>query len=72
MTVEEWIATFAEACGQPTPDPAMVETILELAGVAAHASGRQAAPVTCWLAAKAGMTPQAALDLARSVATPGS
>lgn len=72
MTVEEWIAAFAEACGQPTPDAATVETILDLAGVAAHASGRQAAPVTCWLAAVAGLSPQAALEMARSLDTSGS
>lgn len=72
MTVEEWIAAFAEACGQPTPDAATVEAILELAGAAAHASARQSAPVTCWLAAVAGLSPQQALDLAREVATEGA
>lgn len=72
MTVEEWIEAFAKACGQPAPDAATIETILELAGVAAHASGRQAAPVTCWLSAAAGLSPQAALEMAQQLDTLGS
>jgi hypothetical protein len=71
MTVEQWVDAYARACGQPTPDAATIETILELAGAAAHASVRQSAPVTCWLAAQAGLSPQQALDLAREVATTG-
>ena len=42
--------------------------MLELAGEAAHASQRTAAPVSCWLAAAAGLSPAEALDLARTVA----
>ena len=50
-TAEEWIARFAEALGQPVPDAAQVDALLELASVAAHASERKAAPIACWLAA---------------------
>ena len=50
-TAEEWIAQFAEALGKAVPDEDTMESILELASVAAHASERKAAPIACWLAA---------------------
>ena len=56
-TAEEWIAQFAEALGRPAPDAAQVAAVLELASVAAHSSERRAAPIACWLAARAGATP---------------
>lgn len=67
-TMSGWIAAFAEACGQPVPDPDTIDAILELAGTAAHASVRQTAPVTCWMAAAAGLTPAEAGDLATRLA----
>jgi len=63
----EWIATFAARLGAEPPDEATVATLLDLAGVAAHASARTAAPIACWLAGRAGADPAAALELARSV-----
>ena len=47
---------FAERLGVEPPDDATVETLLDLAGVAAHASERTAAPIACWLVGKAGWT----------------
>jgi len=35
----------------------MITEILDLAGSAARASARQAAPIACWLAATAGVSP---------------
>lgn len=67
-TVQEWIEAYAQACGRPAPDSATVDAILALAGTAAHASARQAAPVTCWLAAVAGLTPEEADEVAHRVA----
>jgi hypothetical protein len=61
MTGQEWIAAFADSLGVPPPTDEQVEEILQLAGVAAHASERTAAPVACWIAAAAGLTPAAAL-----------
>jgi hypothetical protein len=65
----DWIDKYAEAVGVPAPSAADVETLLSLAGIAAHASVRQAAPITCWLAAVAGLSPKdaerAAQDLAK-------
>ena len=68
MTDREWIEAFAAALGVRAPDDAEAEAILALAGEAAHASQRTAAPVACWLAAAAGRTPADAIALARTVA----
>lgn len=68
MTDREWVAEFARALGTEPPDDAEFTALLELAGVAAHASQRTAAPVSCWLAARAGVTPAAALAHARALA----
>lgn len=68
MTDREWIDAFAAALGTAAPGDAQVEAILDLAGVAAHASQRTAAPVACWLAAAAGRSPADAIALARAVA----
>jgi len=53
MTAEEWIAAYAAAAGVPAPSPDDVAVLLQLAGIAAHASERTAAPITCWIAAAA-------------------
>ena len=57
----DWVGRFAADLGLPPPDPAEVGALLALASTAAHASHRQAAPVACWLAARAGLTPADAL-----------
>ena len=66
-TRTEWIAALAADLGVDAPDEADVDALLELAGVAAHASERTAAPVACWLAAVAGLTPGDALARARAI-----
>lgn len=63
----EWIAAFAARVGVEPPAEETVTTLLDLAGVAAHASERTAAPIACWLAGQAGLTPDAALALAREI-----
>ena len=68
MTDREWIDAFAAALGTSALGDAEVDAILALAGVAAHASQRTAAPVACWLAAAAGLSPGDAIVLARAVA----
>ena len=50
-----WIAAFADRLGVEPPDEATVATLLDLAGVAAHASARTAAPIACWLVGRAGV-----------------
>jgi hypothetical protein len=68
MTAEEWIAAFCARVGIERPDAATVETLLALAGQAAHGSERTAAPIVCWLAGRAGIDPGTALDHARALA----
>jgi hypothetical protein len=68
MTAAEWIAAFAGELEIAPPSPAEVDQLLALAGVAAHASERQAAPVCTWLAARAGVDPADALATARALA----
>lgn len=67
MTRDEWIELFARELGVDPPDAQTVETLLNLAGVAAHASERTAAPVACWLAARARTTPERALATAEAI-----
>ena len=64
MTDREWIDAYAAELGIAAPDDATVEALLDLAGVAAHASERTAAPITCWLVGRAGL----GVDEARAVA----
>ncbi len=66
-SAQTWLAAFAEAIGAPPLDEASRLAILELAGEAAHGSERTAAPVACWLAASAGLSPSGALDAARAL-----
>jgi hypothetical protein len=68
MDAEHWIAAYAERLGTEPPTAAELEAILELAGEAAHASERRAAPVATWLSAKAGRSLAESLALARTVA----
>jgi hypothetical protein len=65
MTGNEWIAAFADELGLEALADDDVEVLLDLAGVAAHASERLAAPLTCYLVGRAGMAPADALALAR-------
>lgn len=71
MTGAEWITAFAAELGVPPLPEADVEALLDLAGVAAHASERLAAPLTCYLVGQAGVAPAAALALARRMVDAG-
>ncbi len=62
-----WLAAFAEQLGVDAPSEVECEDILALAGTAAHASERTAAPVACWLAARAGLLAREARELALGV-----
>ena len=67
-TAAEWARAYAAAAGISPPSPDDIDAQLQLAGVAAHASERTAAPITCWIAAAAGLSPARALTLAESMA----
>jgi len=71
MNAREWIAAFADRLGVEPPTTAQFSALLDLAGEAAHASERVAAPVACWVAARAGVSPQDALKAARGIADGG-
>ncbi len=68
MTRDEWIADFASRLGVTPPDAATVEVLLDMAGTAAHASERTAAPIACYLVGLAGAAPAEAARLASAVA----
>ena len=65
VNAREWTEAFAAALGTEAPTVEEFRVLLELAGEAAHSSERIAAPVACWLAARAGVDPERALELAR-------
>jgi hypothetical protein len=67
MNAKEWIAAFAERLGTEPPSADEWAQLLDLAGEAAHSSERVAAPVSCWVAARAGVEPARALEVAREV-----
>lgn len=52
MTDREWLDALAAELGVAAPTAEEHEAILRLAGVAAHASERTAAPSTAWMAAR--------------------
>jgi hypothetical protein len=67
VTGPEWIAAFAARLGVEAPDERARAVLLELAGAAAHASERIAAPIACWLVGRAGVDPARALAVAREI-----
>ena len=67
MTRDEWLADFSARLGVAAPDEELVETLLALAGTAAHSSERTSAPLACYLVGLAGADPVAAARLAEAV-----
>jgi ADP-ribosylglycohydrolase len=67
MNAKEWISAFAERLGVEGPSTDEFKQLLDLAGEAAHSSESVAAPVACWVAAKAGVAPDEALIKAREL-----
>ena len=68
MNATGWLAAYARELGTDAPTQDEFKMLLDLAAEAAHSSERVAAPVACWLAARAGVSPAEALDRARAVA----
>ena len=69
MTAQEWVAAFADEIGVAAPAQEEMDEILRLAGVAAHASERIAAPIACYLAGTSGRSLAEALETAEGLAT---
>jgi hypothetical protein len=67
MNAKEWIAAYAERLGTAPPTAEELKAILDLAAEAAHASERIAAPVACWLSAKAGRSLEESLAFAQEI-----
>jgi transcription initiation factor TFIIIB Brf1 subunit/transcription initiation factor TFIIB len=72
VDAESWVERFAQELGVQAPTEAERAELLELASVAAHSSERRAAPLACWLAARAGRSPAEALELARRLGEPAA
>jgi hypothetical protein len=68
MNANEWLAAYAERLGTTPPSTEQFKMILDVAGEAAHASERVAAPAACWVAARAGVELDEALRVARDLA----
>jgi Domain of unknown function (DUF6457) len=68
VDVGVWLQRFAEEVGTAAPTPEEQESLLAMAGTAAHASERIAAPLSCWMAARAGIDPGAAQLIAQRLA----
>jgi len=68
MTGETWLRALATELGVPGPTEEETTDLLALASISAHASERLAAPLSCWLAAQAGLTPAEALSVATRLA----
>lgn len=64
----EWLRRFSETLGVPVPTAEEIDALLGLAGIAAHASERTAAPLSTWLAGRSGVRPGEARDLAARLA----
>ncbi len=67
LSAGEWTELFAAKLGIAPPSEEENDRLLELAGTAAHASERTAAPISCWLAARAGTGPAEASRLAKEL-----
>jgi hypothetical protein len=67
VNAPDWLAAYAERLGTSAPTRDEMTAVLDLAGVAAHSSQRIAAPVACWMAARAGADLETAMRLAREV-----
>lgn len=64
----DWLNAFAALLGVEPPTEEDVNDLLALAGVAAHASERTAAPISCWLLARSGLSPATGRERAAQLA----
>jgi hypothetical protein len=70
MNARDWLAVYAEKLGTAPPSTEEFKTLLDIAAEAAHASERIAAPAACWVAARAGVDLDEALNVARELGDP--
>jgi hypothetical protein len=67
VTRDQWIAAFAAEAGVQAPSVQEIRELLELAGTAAHASERTAAPLACWIAGRSGLTLESLRAIAETI-----
>jgi hypothetical protein len=67
VTRDEWIGEFASELGVEPPSPRDVAIILDMAGAAAHASERTAAPVACWIGGQTGRSAEELREIAKGI-----
>jgi hypothetical protein len=72
VTRDEWIAAFAAEAGVERPSVQEIRELLDLAGLAAHASERTAAPLACWIAGRSLLTSEQLRAAAERVSPPAS
>jgi hypothetical protein len=65
MTRDECLAALSRALGVETPDEDTIDSLLQTAGLAAHASERTAAPIATYLVGRSGLPLQQAVDIVR-------
>jgi hypothetical protein len=68
VDAQTWLMRYSEILGVAPQSETEIEALLALAGVAAHASERAAAPVSCWVAARAEKSADEALIAAETLA----
>jgi len=69
LTMQDWLGRLASELGTTPPSDGEIEQLLALAGAAAHASERTAAPISCFLVARAGIAIDEALTIAERLAS---
>lgn len=69
MEPQEWLANFADRLGLDELSQSDIDTLLDIASVAAHTSERLAAPLTCYLIGRAGISPTEAKTIADEIAS---
>jgi hypothetical protein len=70
VTRDEWLAAFAATAGVERPTSDEIRSLLDLAGTAAHASERTAAPIACWIAGRSELALDELLRRAAEIAPP--
>jgi hypothetical protein len=68
MNAREWCEAYAGRLDVEAPTAEDFRILLDIAAEAAHGSERVAAPVACWIAARASLSLEDALAAAREVA----
>ncbi len=68
-TASDWVRLLAEELGTAPPTDDEIGDLLAIAGVAAHASERTAAPLTTWLVGRAEPSCARAREIAERLAS---